>query len=254
MKAVILCGGKGLRMRGDAGFTCKPMVRIGEIPVLQHVMNIYRKHGIHEFILCLGYNGEIIKDYFVNLDWRTHNLRLYLDKDSKRITLLDATAEWDIIFADTGLNTMTGGRIKKIQKFVDDAEFMLTYADGVSDIDLARLLKFHGEKGKIATVTGVHPRSGYGLMKVENGIAAEFQEKPLLEGWVNGGFFVLNRRVFDYIDDSDQCVWEEEPIRRLIADKELAVYEHEGFWFALDTVKDAEAINRMWEKGEKPWT
>ena len=253
MQAVILCGGQGLRMQAEINFTCKPLVKIGDMPVLQHIMRIYKKYGITQFILCLGYQGEAIKEYFLNLDWKVQNLRLQTENDIKNVTLLDAPENWDIIFADTGPNTMTGGRIKKMQKYIDGNEFMLTYGDGVCNVNLQKLLEFHRKQGKIATVTGVRPRSRYGIMEVEKGLAVKFQEKPFLDGWVNGGYFVLNRQVFDYLEDSEQCVWEDAPMKRLIREQELAVYQHDGFWFALDTPKDVQGINAMWDNNDRPW-
>ena len=249
MKAVILCGGKGLRMSGAAHFTCKPLIEVGCMPILWHIMKIYKKYGISEFILCLGHNGNHIKEYFLNLNWRSNDFHL---NSNGEIHYYCKPEEWDIIFADTGLNTMTGGRIARIRKYIEEDEFMLTYGDGVSDIPLDQLLKFHRQKGKIATVTGIRHRSGYGILEVKNGVAASFQEKPLLDGWINGGFFVLNKKVFDYIK-GDSCIWEDEPLKKLVQDNQLAVYEHQGFWQSVDTVKDVELINELWKSNNRPW-
>ncbi|MCW2279264.1 sugar phosphate nucleotidyltransferase [Heliophilum fasciatum] len=253
MKAVILCGGKGLRMSSGSDYICKPLVKVGEMPLVWHIMNIYKKFGIKQFVLCLGYRGDAIKEYFMNMDWKNHTFRLKRENNAKDIEIFHPAEEWDIIFADTGQETMTGGRIKKIQPFIDEDNFMLTYGDAVSDINLDDLLRFHQEKGKIATVTGSRARSGYGIMKLQNDIAVDFQEKPILEGWINAGFFVLNKKVFDYISDDDRCVWEEEPLRRLVQDQELAVYQHAGFWQSVDSVKDLQAINELWNQNIRPW-
>ncbi len=249
MKAVILCGGKGLRMSGAANFTCKPLIEVGGMPILWHIMKIYKQYGIHEFILCLGYNGGHIKEYFLDLDWRSSDFQM---REGGQIQFYNRPEEWNIIFADTGLETMTGGRIKRIQKYIDEDEFMLTYGDGVSDIPLHQLLEFHRQKGKIATVTGIKHRSSYGIIEVKNGIAISFQEKPLLEGWINAGFYVLNKKVFDYIS-GDGCIWEDEPLNKLVQESQLAVYQHQGFWQSVDTIKDVEIINELWNSNNRPW-
>lgn len=253
MKAVILCGGKGLRMSGATNFTCKPLAKVGNSPILWHIMKIYKKYQIKEFILCLGFNGDAIKDYFVNMDWKNYDFRLKVEKGSKKIEFFDKPDDLDIILADTGLETMTGARIKKIQRYIAEDDFLLTYGDAVSDINIDDLLEFHRQKGKIATVTGIRPKSGYGILQINEGVAVDFKEKPLLDGVINAGFFVLNKKVFDYISDDDHCVWEEEPIKKLVQDKELSVYEHRGFWHSMDTQKDLQVLNDMWDQNIKPW-
>ena len=249
MKAVILCGGKGLRMSDAANFTCKPLIEVGGMPILWHIMKIYKAYGIHEFILCLGYKGNLIKEFFLNLPWMSNDFHLHKDGE---IHFKNRPEEWNIIFADTGLETMTGGRIKRIQKYIDEDEFMLTYGDGVANIPLDQLLTFHHQKGKIATVTAVKNRSSYGIMEVKDGFAASFQEKPLLDGWINAGFYVLSKKVFDYID-GDGCVWEKEPLKKLVQDHQLAAFQHEGFWQSVDTAKDVEIINGLWDSTSRPW-
>lgn len=246
MKAVILCGGKGLRMGGQ-GNIAKPLVQVGRMPVLWHIMKIYKEYGISEFIFCLGHHAQAIKEYFLNLNWRNGDFRLV----DGEIRYINEPEKWSITFADTGLDTMTGGRIKAIQKYIEEEEFMLTYGDGLSDVNIKALLEFHRRKGKLATVTGVRQRSGWGILEEEAGIATGFREKPLLDGWVNGGFFVLNRRVFDYIPGD--CTWEEEPMKQLVMDRQLAVYPHLGFWHALDTVKDVQELNDLWARKIRPW-
>lgn len=247
MKAVILCGGKGLRMGGSANVP-KPLVQVGSMPVLWHIMKIYGFYGITDFILCLGHNGQAIKEYFLNLTWRTSDFELAGGK----IRYFRTPEQWNIIFADTGIDTMTGGRIKRIEQYIDEEEFLLTYGDGIADLQVDALVDYHRKMGKLATVTGIQRHSGYGIIEVRDGLAKSFQEKPLLDGWVNGGFFVLNRQVFNYIG-GDQCVWEEEPLNQLVRDQELAVYSHKGFWQGLDTVKDVHDINTMWNNKCRPW-
>lgn len=253
MKAVILCGGKGLRMSGDSNYTCKPLVNVGGMPILWHIMKYYKQFNVDEFVLCLGYNGDAIKEYFVNSYWKNNDFQMKTQKNGVKINLLNSPESWNIIFADTGSETMTGGRIKKIQKYIDEDEFMLTYGDGVSDLDIGKLLSFHRQKGKIGTVTGIRARSGYGIINVNDGIATGFEEKPVMDGWINAGFFVLNKNAFDYISDNEQCIWENEPMRQLVMDGELAVYQHEGFWQSIDTVKDVQLVNEMWNSNNRPW-
>ncbi len=248
MKAVILCGGKGLRMTGAARLSCKPLIEIGGMPILWHIMKIFKVYGINKFVLCLGHYGNNIKEYFLNLNWQNNSFHL----TKGEVHFYSRPEEWDIVFADTGLETMTGGRILQIEKFIEEDEFMLTYGDGVADIPLDRLLAFHRQKGKFATVTGVRHRSSYGVIEVENGSAASFREKPLLDGWINGGFYVLNKKVFDYIN-GDSCVWENEPLSKLVRDNQLAVYQHRGFWQPMDTAKDAELLNGLWHSNNMPW-
>lgn len=253
MKAVILCGGKGLRISGDANYTCKPLVNIGGKPILWHIMKIYKQFNVDEFILCLGYNGDAIKDYFVNSHWKNNDFQMKTHKNGVKINLLNTPESWNILFADTGSETMTGGRIKRIQKYIDENEFMLTYGDGISDIAIDKLLDFHKQKGRIATVTAIRARSGYGIINVDEGIATKFEEKPVLDGWINAGFFVLDRKVFDYINDSEQCIWENEPMKQLVLDRELAVYKHDSFWQSIDTPKDVQQVNEMWDNNKRPW-
>lgn len=231
MKAVILCGGKGLRMGGYQNTVCKPLVKIGGMPILWHIMKIYQHYGINEFVLCLGYNGDEIKNYF---------------------SLLKEIQSLDITFVDTGAETLTGGRIKRIEQYIHEDNFLLTYGDGVGDIPIDKLISFHLEKGRIGTVTGVKRKSPFGLIEVKDGLATKFVEKPLLNGWINGGFFVLKKEVFKYIQ-GDSTVWEHEPLVNLVENGQLAVYEHQGFWQCVDTVKDVQTMNILWDKKQRPW-
>lgn len=252
MKAVILCGGKGLRMGGHNNAVCKPLVKIGGMPILWHIMKIYKYYGVKEFILCLGYNGEDIKGFFMNLQWKHNNFILNTECENQKIEFLNEGEAWEITFVDTGLETLTGGRIKRIEKYIDEDNFLLTYGDGVADIPLDMLIDFHLDKGKIVTVTGVKHRSPFGIIEVKDGVATNFIEKPLLDGWINGGFFVLNKQVFDYIE-GDGTVWEQEPLVNLVKDGQLAVYQHQGFWQCVDTVKDVQTMNDLWNKNLRPW-
>lgn len=256
MKAVILCGGKGLRMSGDSNYTCKPLVNIGGKPILWHIMKYYKQFNVNEFVLCLGHNGDAIKEYFINSSWKDNDFHLKITEGGEKITLLKSPENWDIIFADTGPETMTGGRIKKIQKYIDEDnedEFMLTYGDGLSDIAIDTLLDFHRQKAKIATLTGVMAKSNYGIINVDEGIATKFEEKPVMNGWINAGFFVLNKKVFDFIEDNEQCIWEGKPMKDLVSNRELAVYQHKGFWQSVDTIKDLQQINEAWDNNNRPW-
>lgn len=251
MKVVILCGGRGTRLAEETEFKPKPLVKIGDMPILWHIMKIYSYFGFSDFILCLGYKGEMLKEFFVNLSWMANDFTLELGSSKKTIIPLHAIEDWRITFADTGQDTNTGGRIKMIEKYIEEETFMATYGDGVSNIEMRRLLEFHKEKGKIATLTAIHPSSQFGIIEERNGIAESFKEKPMLQGLINGGFFVFNRKIFDYL--SLDSVLEEEPLRELAKKKELAVYTHPGFWMCMDTFKQVQMLNNMWKEGNRPW-
>ena len=254
MKVVILCGGKGTRLREKTEEIPKVLVEIGGRPILWHIMKSFSAHGFHEFILCLGHLGQKVKESLIDDNgWKRADCRLQLrSAEGHRLTLLDTPDPWDIVFADTGLETNTGGRIKRIQKYVQDEEFMVTYGDGLSDLDLGRLAAFHRQHRKIATVTAVNPSSTFGIMNLEDdGRVSAFQEKPRLGAWINGGFFVFRREVFDYLDDAS--VLEREPLQRLARDGQLSAFRHEGFWACMDTYKDNLMLNQMWETGTARW-
>lgn len=250
---VVLCGGKGTRLREETEYKPKPLVEVGGKPVLWHIMKGYGHYGFNTFILCLGHKGNAIKDYFLNYDTMTYDFSLNTRSKTRRIFDAQRPPEdWEIIFADTGAETNTGGRIKRVERYVRGETFFATYGDGVSDVDLGALLSFHRGHKKIATITGFHPRSKYGRVKVgKNGEALAFHEKPRLADSINGGFFVFDRKIFDYLDDD--CVLEREPFQRLVAEKQIAVHNHEGFWFAIDTYKEYLEINAMVEAGKTPW-
>lgn len=248
MQVIILCGGKGLRLHGSNEYTPKPLALVRGKPILWHIMKHYTSFGYNEFILPLGSNGYMIKEYFINYEWKNYDFT----KDSKKngIILHQEPENWRITFVDTGEETMTGWRIKQIQKYITGDTFMLTYGDGLSDIDINQLLEFHKKNGKIATVTGIERKSQFGIIKMENGIATNFNEKTELDGTINGGYFVLNSKVFDYIPEDEMCSFEQEPMKNLVLNREMAVYIHRGYWAAIDTYKDLLEANINGPKGE----
>lgn len=255
MKTVILCGGKGTRLREETEFRPKPMVEIGGRPILWHIMMLYAHHGFNDFVLCLGYKGSVIKEYFLNYDSMLKDFTLSLSRNGRpTVSYHDQGDVYDfkVTLADTGPETMTGGRIQRIQRYVDGETFMVTYGDGLCDVDVRGLLDFHRAHGKIATVTAIRPTSRFGLLDIDAaGQVARFQEKPQTDEWINGGFFVFDRRVFDYLDP--ECVLEQAPLMQLAADGELMAYRHRGFWQAMDTYRDTLYLNERWNKGDSPW-
>lgn len=251
MKVVILCGGRGTRMKEITDDIPKPLALVGGKPILWHVMKIYNYYGFNDFILLLGYKGDKIKEYFVDYDWK--NSDFILDNSQREIKLFSKKERWKILFLDTGEDTMTGGRLSRVQNYIDDDVFMMNYADGLADINLTKLIKFHENMGTIATVTGVKKKKQYGVLNVKDGIAISFEEKPQSNDIINGGFFVMNRRIFDYIDKKDSCVFEKEPMMSLARDGQLSVYQHEGFWTAMDTYKDVMYVNEMWNQSKALW-
>ena len=255
MKTVILCGGLGTRLREETEYRPKPLVPIGNRPILWHIMRTYASFGITEFILALGYKGEMIKDYFVNYDILNSDFTLELG--SKRITALNGAhdaADWRITFVDTGQETMTGGRLKRLVPLLrQEPRFMLTYGDGVADIDLDAALAFHSHSRCAVTVTGVHPQARFGELQVQGDRAVRFEEKPpSAESWINGGYFVMTPKIFEYIE-SDATALEQEPLQRLSANGELSVYKHHGFWQPMDTFRDMQLLNEQWNSGRAPW-
>ncbi|MEH7492518.1 glucose-1-phosphate cytidylyltransferase [Neobacillus niacini] len=251
MKVVILCGGKGTRMNEITNELPKPLAMIGDKPILWHIMKIYQNYGFNEFVLLLGYKGDKIKEYFMDYEWKNNSFTM--DSSTGGIKILGTTEKWKITFVDTGLNTMTGGRIKKAEGYIGDESFLLTYGDGLSDVNLHELLQFHKSKGTIATVTGIKKKSQFGTLTVNQGIAESFEEKTQTDGIINGGYFVLNPEVFNYLKDDDQCIFEEDPLKKLTQDRQLSVYLHDGFWTAIDTYKNVVDINEMWEQGNIAW-
>ena len=248
---VILCGGMGVRM-GDT--RSKMMVEVGDRPIVWHVMKIYAAHRCTHFVLALGYRGEDIKRYFLDYGPLGHDFTLTLGA-APVMDYHDPHPEegWRITFADTGLHTQTGARIRKVARYIKSDTFFATYGDGVADIDLAALLAFHRRMGRIATLTGVHSFSRFGVVRTDGeGLVTGFQEKPLVDAPINGGFFVFERAIFDYLEGNDDVILENEPLQRLAADGQLAIYEHQGFWRAMDTFKDAQELNTIWNESA-PW-
>lgn len=251
-KVVILCGGKGTRLREQTEFMPKPLVDIGGRPILWHIMKIYAHYGYQSFLCCLGYKGEMIKQYFLNYEYMSNDFMVTIGYKNREIIMDQEEKEWSVTLADTGLETMTGGRIKRIEKYINSENFMVTYGDGVANINIDELEKFHLEKGKIATVTGVHPISRFGIIERNaDGMVERFREKPQVDEVINGGFFVFNKKIFDYLDLN--CVLEKDPMEQLAQDKELAVYEHKGFWYCVDTYRDYLELNKMWDEKNVPW-
>jgi glucose-1-phosphate cytidylyltransferase len=253
MKAVILAGGLGTRLAEETGVKPKPMVEVGGKPILWHIMKIYSTYGINEFVICLGYKGYVIKEYFSN--YFLHQTNILIDTEKNSTEKLDSQSEkWKIYLIDTGNDTMTGGRIKQIKKYIGDEPFMLTYGDGVADIDISALLKSHQQAKKMATVTAVQPAGRFGGLNIEeDGNVSHFVEKPKGDGnWINGGFFICEPSVFDYIEN-DSTIWEREPLERLSAENQLNSYKHKGFWRPMDTLKDKNDLNSMWDNGTADW-
>jgi glucose-1-phosphate cytidylyltransferase len=254
MKAVILAGGLGSRLSEEAGMRPKPMVEIGGKPILWHIMNIFSCYGIDEFLIALGYRADFIKEYFLNFYALNNNLTLDLATGTTTIHE-GRQPRWKVHLVDTGLTTQTGGRVKRLAKWLgDDPTFMMTYGDGVADVDLGALLQFHESHGRLATVTTVRPPARFGGIVFDGGNkVAQFTEKAQAgEGWINGGFFVLNRGIMEYID-GDETLWEREPMETLAANGELMAYRHEGFWQPMDTARERRILEDLWATGSAPW-
>ena len=254
MKVVILCGGQGTRLREETEYRPKPLVEIGGRPILWHIMKSYAHYGFNDFVLCLGYRGNMIKEYFLNYEAMNNDFTICLGQQSQ-LEFKDTHAEqgFRVTLADTGQETMTGGRIKRVQKYVNGDSFLVTYGDGVADLDVAKLLAFHKTHGKIATVTTVRPQSRFGIVETANdGTVLAFNEKPQLNGWASAGFLVFERKLFDYIE-GDGCVLEREPLERLAAEGQLMAYRHDGFFYAMDTYREYLYLNELWQSGNAPW-
>jgi glucose-1-phosphate cytidylyltransferase len=252
MKAVILCGGLGTRLSEETVAKPKPMVEIGGEPILWHIMKGYVAQGVKEFVLALGYKGEVIKDYFVNYRHRSHNLTVDMARGDVRVHE-GGGDDWVVHLLDTGFNTQTGGRLKLAAEFIGDETFMMTYGDGVGNVDIKRLMAFHREQGKLATVTAVRPPARFGGIVIDGHAVRRFEEKPQIgEGWINGGFFVLEPAIAKHIA-GDETIWEREPMERLAADGQLVAYRHEDFWQCMDTLRDVRLLNTLWNEGRAPW-
>lgn len=256
MKVVILCGGKGTRLREETEYRPKPMVPIGNRPILWHIMKIYAAHGHKDFILCLGYKGEVIKDWFRNLQWMTSDVRLTLGESAEPHFYGESEEQgWNITLADTGEESMTGGRLKRIEKYLgDDKEFLFTYGDGVGAIDVNASIAFHREQNRVLTLTGVRPPGRWGEINVTNGLVTNFFEKPQASnGHINGGFFVAKRELFTYLNEDPMLIFEQGPLNSISKDGQLACYAHEGFWQPMDTYQEFMLLNRLWSEGKAEW-
>lgn len=254
MKVLLLAGGFGTRLSEETDIRPKPMVEIGGKPILWHIMKIYSTYGFNEFVVLLGYKGYYIKEYFAN--YFLHQSDVTIDLKNNKMEILNNSSEpWKVTLLDTGLNAMTGSRIKKAQKFVGDEPFMLTYGDGVSDINIEELLRFHRTHGKTLTMMSSQPAGRFGALNIDSdGRVSKFLEKPKGDGnWVNAGFFICEPQVFDYIDDDDTVVFEQEPLQRLAEEGEIFTYQHQGFWKPMDSLKDKNDLNHLWDHGIAPW-
>lgn len=257
MKVIILCGGKGTRLREETEYRPKPMVPIGDRPILWHIMKIYAAQGFKDFILCLGYKSEVIKDFFRNYLWATSDVSLQLGRSPKvKFHNHHDEEDWSVTLAETGLETMTAGRIKRIERYIgEDEHFLFTYGDAVGNMDIRKTVEFHKSHGKMLTLTAVHPPGRFGeLGMAEDSTVKEFNEKPQTEGgWINGGFLVASRTIFKELENSDHIMFEQQPIRRLTAKGELMAYRHNGFWQPMDTYSECLLLNRLWSEGKAPW-
>mgnify|MGYP002624688594 CR=1 FL=1 len=256
MKVVILAGGKGTRISEESYLRPKPMIEIGDMPILWHIMKMYSYYGYNEFIICCGYKGYMIKEYFANYYLRMSDVTFDLKNENKMFLHHNAAESWKVTLVDTGLESQTGYRIKKIQPYISPQEcFMLTYGDGVADVDIQKLLQNHMNRGRIATITAVQPTGKYGMLDItESGDVSSFIEKPKGDGgWINGGFMVLNYAVFDFLAVSEDLIFEREPLEALAQKRQLNAYKHYGFWKAMDTMRDKDQLNEMWEANKAPW-
>ena len=252
MQVVILAGGLGTRISEETVVKPKPMVEIGPEPILWHIMKLYSAQGFNDFIICAGYKQNMIKDYFISYLRNHIDIEVNLEKNDVEI-LNDHKENWTVKVIDTGLLTMTGGRIKRIERYIDSDEFMVTYGDGLSDVNIRKLLDSHHNSGKLLTVTAVQPKGRFGVLTIENDEVTDFTEKPPGDGtWVNGGFYVMKKRVLDYIEN-DETVWEGEPIRRLVQENQVNAYKHYGFWKPMDTMTDKRQLEEIWKSDKAPW-
>lgn len=253
MKTVILCGGLGTRLSEETQVKPKPMVEVGHRPMLWHIMKIYEKYGFSDFVLALGYKGELIKDYFLKYNSYQSDLKIQL-KDQIVEYSNPTVEDWCVSMIHTGANSMTGGRLLRLKEYLQPhGTFMLTYGDGVADVNIDKLLKFHRQHGRIATITAVRPSARFGGLQLDDGQVTSFEEKPQSgEGWINGGFFVLEPSVFEYLED-DASVLEQEPMEKLSQDGQLMAYQHRGYWQCMDTIRDRDLLQKAWDSGNPPW-
>lgn len=254
MKVVILAGGFGTRISEESVFKPKPMIEINGDPILWHIMKYYSFYGFNEFIICLGYKGGLIKEFFANYYMLMSDITFDFTQQGKQITHLNVAEPWKVTLADTGLDTMTGGRIKRVKDYIDDETFMLTYGDSVCDVDLNSLFKFHKSKNKLCTITAIRPQGRFGGLGInDNNIIESFREKdPKDSGWINGGFMVIEPKVLEYIK-GDETIFEKDPLETLANENQLSAYKHSGFWQCMDTLRDKILLEELLEKGKAPW-
>ena len=252
MKAVILAGGLGTRISEESHLRPKPMIEIGGKPVLWHIMKMYSAHGLNDFVICLGYKGYMIKEYFSN--YFLHTSDVTIDIGNNSIEVHQNSAEpWRVTLLDTGVDTMTGGRLKRARDHLGDEDFCFTYGDGVSDVNISELIAFHERQNVLATVTAIQLPGRFGALKIDNSSVLGFEEKPQGDsGWINGGFFVLSPKVLEYID-GDETIWERKPLEQLAAQGQLSAFSHSGFWLPMDTMRDKTRLEELWEAGRAPW-
>ena len=252
MKVVILAGGYGTRLSEETDIKPKPMIEIGGKPILWHIMKIYSSYGFNDFIICCGYKGYVIKEYFLN--YYNHQNDFTIDLSNGNIDIHNINSEpWKITLVDTGINTLTGGRIKRVKKYINNETFMLTYGDGVSNVNISELIKFHKENNRLATITAVQPPGRFGALDINDTLVRKFIEKPSGDGaWINGGFFLLEPDIMDYIE-GDLTIWEQEPLMMLSKKNQLSAYKHTGFWKPMDTLRDKIELENMWERKEAYW-
>ncbi|MEQ1665851.1 MAG: glucose-1-phosphate cytidylyltransferase [Bdellovibrionales bacterium] len=252
MKVVILAGGLGTRISEESHLKPKPMIEIGGRPILWHIMKIYSKYGLNDFVICCGYKSYVIKEYFANYFLHLSDVTFDL-KNNKMEVHHNDSEPWKVTLVDTGEDTMTGGRIKRVAKYIGDEDFCLTYGDGVSDVNIAELLKFHKAHGGLATLTAAQPPGRFGALSIEDTMIKSFKEKPVGDSnWINGGFFVLSPKVIDLIKD-DSTVWEKEPLEKLAQSQQLHAFHHSGFWQPMDTLRDKTQLEQLWSSGKAPW-
>ena len=252
MKAVILAGGLGTRISEETSSKPKPLIEVGGMPILWHIMKIYSSYGINDFVICCGYKGYMIKEYFAN--YSLHMSDVTFDMKNNSMEVHHKSVEpWKVTLVDTGLNTSTGGRLGRVKKYVNNDTFCFTYGDGVADINISDLIKFHKNEKKMATITAVQPPGRFGSLEIENDDVLKFKEKPTGDGnWINGGFFVLEPKVFEYIKE-DSTIWEHEPLEKLSHERQLSAYKHKGFWHAVDTLRDKNYLEELWASGKAGW-
>ncbi len=249
MKAVILAGGFGTRISEETQIKPKPMIEIGGMPILWHIMKYYSTYDVCDFVICCGYKAEVIKEYFLK-SFKLENI--LQDKNHIEIIINQDSKPWNVTLVDTGLNTMTGGRLKRVQKYVLEETFHFTYGDTLNNVNISNLLKFHRNNKALGTVTACRPPEKYGVLIINNDMVIEFKEKPVRDDWVNGGYFVLESGIFDLIE-GDYTVWEKEPLNRLVKEKQLCAYKHDGFYQPMDTISDRNILNNLWDSGNAPW-